>query len=502
MTSYDYIVVGSGIAGLTVTRILAAQGLRVMLLEQSPTLGGSAKRFHLQGVPFDIGFHFTGGFADDGKGILDEMLALLGVSERIRPIYYPRNACHRIIFPSQGMSYMVPCGLQNIQDGLSRDFPKHREGIGRYFHRVREVIARTPALSVSGFAEVPLPLDEDSISLQAVMDECIPDRLLQAIVGGFCMCYGSRPDEVAFSTHSRISAALHESLAKVEDGGQAFVDALVAVIHEGRVEIRTGVTLETCGEIKNRKAGRFVLTDGSEVGAGGCIFTVHPRNILTMIPAEHLSKAFRSRVMDFEPSIGFFALFGTMDAQPGGGLPPITSVFPDLDLNAMLTCRTEQPVDGPIVVIRGTEQANGSAVETVTALEVTFPKWMKPWEQSCVGRRPEEYYRYKQARIQSIVGRMEQSLPEFRGRLKLLDASSSLTFRDYLNSPDGAAYGIRQKIGQFNVMGRLPIANLYAVGQCALLPGIVGAMTSAFLVCRSILEKKTFGRFLEGKTCR
>ena len=71
----------------------------------------------------------------------------------------------------------------------------------------------------------------------------------------------------------------------------------------------------------------------------------------------------------------------------------------------------------------------------------------------------------------------------------MVDAASPLTFRDYLNSPDGSAYGVKQKIGQFNVLGRLPLRNMYAAGQSSLLPGIVGAMMSSFIVGRKIIEK-------------
>ena len=44
-TDYDYIVVGSGITGLTVSRVLSQHGARVLLLEKAATLGGSASRF-------------------------------------------------------------------------------------------------------------------------------------------------------------------------------------------------------------------------------------------------------------------------------------------------------------------------------------------------------------------------------------------------------------------------------------------------------------------------
>jgi phytoene dehydrogenase-like protein len=65
-----------------------------------------------------------------------------------------------------------------------------------------------------------------------------------------------------------------------------------------------------------------------------------------------------------------------------------------------------------------------------------------------------------------------------------------------LNSPDGSAYGVKQKIGQFNLLGRLPLRNTYAAGQSALLPGVVGAMMSSFIVGRKLLESEDYGGFI------
>jgi all-trans-retinol 13,14-reductase len=76
-----------------------------------------------------------------------------------------------------------------------------------------------------------------------------------------------------------------------------------------------------------------------------------------------------------------------------------------------------------------------------------------------------------------------------------------LTFRDYLNSPDGSAYGIKQKVGQYNLVGKLPLRNLYAAGQSSLLPGIVGAMMSSFIVARSIIKEDQYNRFLSQNLC-
>src|SRR5580692_1247573 len=121
MKSYDSIVVGSGIAGLTAARILAQNGKRVLLLEKASILGGSLARFRVEGIPYDVGFHFTGGFTDDRNGVLDDILSLLGVRDRIHPIYFPRDACHRMIFPANKFEYIVPAGTENMREKLKRD---------------------------------------------------------------------------------------------------------------------------------------------------------------------------------------------------------------------------------------------------------------------------------------------------------------------------------------------------------------------------------------------
>jgi phytoene dehydrogenase-like protein len=82
-----------------------------------------------------------------------------------------------------------------------------------------------------------------------------------------------------------------------------------------------------------------------------------------------------------------------------------------------------------------------------------------------------------------------------------LDAASVLTFRDYLSSPEGNAYGIKQKVGQFNLFGKLPLSNIYAAGQSSILPGLVGAMLSSFIIARILVGKEEYTKFIEKRLC-
>src|SRR3954454_17812056 len=54
-TMERYVVVGGGLAGLTAANALAAEGRKVVLLEQSEQLGGRAKTKQDHGYPSNLG---------------------------------------------------------------------------------------------------------------------------------------------------------------------------------------------------------------------------------------------------------------------------------------------------------------------------------------------------------------------------------------------------------------------------------------------------------------
>lgn len=494
MEHVDVIVAGSGIAGLTAARLLAMRGARVVILEQAPRPGGLLARFSRRGVPFDVGFHFTGGFLPGGDGILDGMLRALGVREAITPIHYPATDCHHIIVPGLGLRYVVPSGLPALEAKLCRDFPADGAGIGEFFARFRRVVDLTPTLRIDGFDQPPPILDEDEVTLQAVLDQTVRAPLAQTILSGFCMCHGSRPDEISFANHCRMAHGLHHSLARVENGGQAFVDALLAALAMPTVSIRCGTAIAALEEVQARRVRRFRLTDGTALSADLCLLTQHPQHILALLQTARVSPAFQERVAGFELSPGFFSLYGVMrqGGNDGPGPAPIVSILPEFDLNRMMTARTASAVDGPVLLLRNREETARGPVEAATILEVSFAEWMAPWAESRPGHRPPGYGCYKAERTASILRRLTACLPDFGERFELFGSSSMLTYRDALALPGGAAYGIKQKLGQFNLAGRLPFANLYALGQCAILPGVIGAMTSAFLLCRNLIGKEDF----------
>ena len=145
---------------------------------------------------------------------------------------------------------------------------------------------------------------------------------------------------------------------------------------------------------------------------------------------------------------------------------------------------------------------NGKSYQIVNAFEPSFPEHVVAWKDSRMGMRPSGYRDYKKQRVDSITERINGFYTEYKDSFKVMDAASILTFRDYLHSPYGSAYGIKQKIGQYNLFGKLPLRNIYVAGQSSLLPGLVGAMMSSFIVGRSIIGKEIFSSFIKKRLCR
>ncbi len=487
---YDHIVVGSGVSGLTAALLLGLNGRSVLLIEKAPHIGGSLARFKLGGVPFDTGFHFTGGFSRGG--LLDDMLTVLGLREAIQPVFLDPEHASRFIFEDTGLSLEFPCGQSRLIKKLTADFPDERAAIQTYFNMLDHVRAQTVSMDIRHLQGAPDPIEENFITLQAGLDGLTDNKHLKAVLSGFAMCYGTPPSEVSFAAHCRMCHGLYESVARVEHGGEAFLDAFKEAFQTLEIDIACNTEIEECLDLEDRKIGRLRLSSGEDIEFSTCLFTIHPHDVLRTLPKERLSRGFVHRIEAYEASAGFFTLFGVCEDSPHRD--QIVSLFPSTDVNAMLDSESEK--ESAIVIMRSRENVNGQERNTLTAFEPCFEKMTAQWAGSTLRKRPAEYSEWKAKKTARMCERIFTAFPELRDTLTVLDSASPLTFRDYLHSPDGSAYGIKQKMGQFNLVGRLPWRNMFAAGQSALLPGIVGAMISSFIVVRSLLGRADLNTFI------
>lgn len=500
MKKFDDVVVGSGISGLTMALFLGMNGRRVLLLEKSPRIGGSLTVFYKNGIPFDTGFHFTGGLQTGG--MLYDMLSALGLYDLIQPVFLPEDNANSFYFESENRAYEFPYGFTKLRKRFKDYFPSDASAVDKYFDKVQNVCLHTPSMNLRTLTMTQGWLDEDFVSFQEVLDGLTGNVVLKALLSGFAMCYGVRPSEISFASHSRICFGLYESVSRIRGGGTSLIEAFRKRFAEYDIEVSCSSYITETTDIRKKRAGRFILNTGEEIEAENCILTIHPKEILKLIPAGILSKAFINRVSSYEASTGFFALFGILDPGCCDEAPDnsIVSIFPHTDINQILD--PEDKGASALVLIRSTEEMNGKIKKIMNILETSFSENVAAWKDTSRGMRPQTYLDYKKERIESIKERIFRVYPNYKEHLTVIDSASVLTFRDYLNSPDGSAYGIKQKAGQYNLIGKLPVRNMYAAGQSALLPGIIGAMMSSFVVGKTIVKDEKYSSFMSRNLCK
>jgi phytoene dehydrogenase-like protein len=500
MKTYDSMVVGGGVSGLTAALLLALNGQRVLLLEKGPRIGGSLCRFSRRGLSFDTGFHFAGGLAPGG--LLNRMLAVLGIDGAVEPRFLDARRAYRFVFEAEGRTFDLPSGVQGWRRTLKAEFPGEAAGVDRYFDLVEEVRAQTPSMDLRHIGEAPPRMDLEFISLRDVLDGLTGNALLKGVLAGLGMCHGVKPAEISFASHSRVCFDLYESTARLRDGGESLIRAFEQAFQSLDITVACGTWITECRDVTDDRAGSFALNTGETVTAASVVLTIHPRQVLQLLPRRNVSKAFVDRVESFEPSAGFFALYGELEPNgaPGPDLDSsIVSLFPCCDFDRMLDPSHEG--DRGVVICAHRDPGPGQAREAITAFEPSFAGDVAPWADTLTGHRPASYRAYKAGRVAALVRHMGRYDRAFGERFRVLDSASMLTFRDYLHSPEGAAYGIKQKIGQYNLIGKLPVRNLFAAGQSALLPGVAGAMMSSFIVVRQVLGKEFLNRFVNGRLC-
>lgn len=483
MKQYDDLVIGSGISGMTLSLLLARSGRKVLLLEKSRAIGGSMQRFRRNGIPFDTGFHFTTAL----KGCMGDMIRMLGYEGELQTDPIASN----FYLADQKHYYRLPHGRDRIQETLCRYFPEDESKIRAYFQLEKDIFNSTPVfhLEKSVFEETSFR-KEDEITLKEYLDSMKASRDLRSILAGFVTCHGTPCGEISLANHCRVSCGLLDDLVRVRGSGGAFIEAFRKQAKTLGIEIRTGCTIAQCLETERARCRKVLLTDGTEAGFEDCIMTIHPHAIIPLLPEQYSKGIFMERLEDFEESCGFFTVFAVLEKECPSFHQELTSYFSTSDINDIMTPEhPEATVTG--IMLSNERGLDGKIFHTVSAFENVFREETKRWEGTTTGNRGPEYLEYKKRKCDAILKKIYELYPEFKGSLKILDSASMLTYRDYL-SPYGSAYGIRQKTGQLNLFGKLPIRNFYAAGQNALLPGAMGAMLSAFIIWRKVVGEEVY----------
>jgi phytoene dehydrogenase-like protein len=496
---FDALVAGSGISGMTMALLLAKAGKKVILLEKAKRIGGLMQRFKRRGLPFDTGFHFTSGF----DGIMDNLLRMLGIDDMVKAERFSPPGGARLYVKASDRLVCYPEKSSEVCRVLCEQFPAEKAAIKQYFADEARVFHNTPAMHFENmedffdFNDTPGSgiLDEDFITLDEYLDKLSVSPELRAVLAMFAMCHGSPPAQISFANHCRVSFGLHDNIVKVRNGGDAFIKAFLREAEKLGIEIRCETFISECLNIEDKMSKSVRLNTGEIISFEQAVLAIHPRSILEILPEEVVSKTFRERVDKTEDTLGFFSLHARLSPNVEDFPVTLTSCLLSIDLNRVMS--NEAP-DTAMAIMTTVENIKGEEVQMVNAFKAMTFEACRQW-RDCPDRNADPSYQaYKKEQCELMIADIEHIYPQFKGRLEILETATQLTFADYLFS-SGTAYGIKQKSGEFNIIGKLPLRNFFAIGQSALLPGMLGAMISAFMVFTKITEDRQVSKLFTPK---
>jgi phytoene dehydrogenase-like protein len=121
--TYDVIIIGSGLGGLTAGALLAHAGKEVLVLEQHYTIGGCAHSFRRGEYYFDVAIHLVGGCEKGGE--VYSIYERLGLLDQIE--FMEINPMYRLLLGEY--DYEIPANLDQLAKQLGTWFPEDERAI-------------------------------------------------------------------------------------------------------------------------------------------------------------------------------------------------------------------------------------------------------------------------------------------------------------------------------------------------------------------------------------
>jgi len=476
---YDTIVIGAGVSGLTTAILLAQNGRKVALLEKSHTIAPTIRGFFRRNVYFDTGFHYAGMFGPAEP--LTRLCDRLGILSHIKIGDDKKTIGDCFYCTDPEVKFEFKTNLRNLMQQLIESFPEEKEAIIRFLQNIKHFL---DTINDDMFRVVMDPtsiFQNVHLSLKQYLQENFTSPVLQTLLSLHALLYGSMPQETSLLYHSMVVGAYYDQNWQVINGGHAITQAFEKELQKYDINAYTNCTVEHIITDDNKTVKAVGLEGGEVVECNSCVFTAHPRILVNMLPEGSLRPVYHRRLQSLEDTCSAVVLYcvsekANMDAN-FNNMILIHKLFPDM-------YNPEDGFDKRLMFIsRSLSDTFDRGISIICPCRF---EEVKQWDNSKTGRRPRAYYEWKERVADTTLGIVKRYYNDALGDLKIIDMATPLTFRDYMNAPNGCLYGAKHQLADMPFMPRTRIKGLYLSGQVIVSAGLMGAMLAGFLSAAAI----------------
>jgi phytoene dehydrogenase-like protein len=367
---------------------------------------------------------------------------------------------------------------------LKETFPKEQGAIDDFMALLHQSAGELDRLEFL-FGNQPMAnLIDQTEPLWNVLEElgCSPG--LKGVLGVPSFWIGVRPPRCPQFYHTMTLASYLFSAWRLESNGAHLVKVLVQRLTDLGGRVLCGQAVRRIN-VRGRHATGLTLEDEEQLDAPLVIGTVHPNVVVDLLGPENVKPSYRRKITGLVNTHGMFAVNAIVSADAHKPLP-----------YNMFSLKTDP--DGAVDDVIYTQLRPSGRPEFLLLSLITggYDKLWRPWEQTRSGYRGADYGAAKMALARSLIKEVEPVTGQLGG-LEVIDTYTPLSIRDWVNSPNGSAYGVMRSDRQMlsaAFLNRTAVKGLYLAGQSVMAPGILGTILGSLATAKFIVGPERFSK--------
>jgi phytoene dehydrogenase-like protein len=412
--SYDVVIIGSGLAGMTAANILGRNGHSVLLLESHNKLGGFATWFFRNDRDhvFDISLH---GFP-------------VGMIKTCKK-YWNKDIAESIV-------QLKDVRFINPQFKIQTDFTKehYTQVLVEQFQLSREnVEAFFSFLAGMNF------YDNTQMSNRELFEKFFPGRndVVRFLMEPITYANGSTLDDPAITYGIVFSNFMSKGVYTFKGGTDHLINKMKEELLKNNVDIKLQAKVDKIHVSEGRTNG--VLVNGKFITARSVLSNSNIKStVLNLVGEEHFPPEYVSKTKEIRLNSSSCQVY--MGLKEGANIPYIgelvfTSSYPTYDPARLLDIKVSSRTFSVYYPHETRPQVENARVAIVSSTNCQYDDWKN--------LSPEEYEAEKKIMIEETIQGLEAFIPDIRDKLEVIEAATPLTVERYTLHPKGSSFGTK-----------------------------------------------------------
>ena len=451
--SYDSIVIGSGLGGLTTANRLAYCGHSVLLVEHHHRLGGLATWFKRKGHIFDISLHgFPYGMVKTCKK------------------YWNREIMQSIV-------QLPNIVFDNPQFSLKTTFDKDD------FTRILNSTFKIPLQTINDFFSTVAAMnfyDDRSMTTRELFEQFFPGRsdVHRLLMEPITYANGSTLDDPAITYGIVFSNFMNKGVFTFTGGTDKLISMMSDELEKNGVTICTRAKVDQVvverGKVVGVEIDGRVIKASAVISNSGITNTIHNLTDRSHYSDEFLELADDVRVNN--SSCQVYIGIKEEEKIPDVGDLLFTSTNPEFDSSELLDVDTRSKT---FSLYYPKTRPGHDRYTIVASMNSRYEDWEKLDKDS--------YEAQKQKITDQAVSDLNRYLPGIKGKIDWLEAATPLTFNRYTLHTRGTSFGTKFEGLDLSRSIFKEVPGLFHVGSVGIImSGWLGAINYGVIVANDV----------------